>query len=286
MKVAVIGATGMIGLPVTQEFIKAGFAVRIIARDVEKVRKRFPDADVVAGDITDVSSLINGFRGMDAVYLSLATRQDEKETDFHTESQGMANVIQAARETGVRRIGYLSSIIMRYQGMNGYSWWTFDVKLEGDRLLKASGIPYSIFYPSSFMEAMNDRQRSGTSIMVVGKSNVKQWYISARDYGKQVARAFAIAKDGQNQEYVIQGPEAVTPSQAAERFVAAYKKEKLKISVVPTFVVRLGGLFSPQMNYGWHIMEALNNYPEVFEAEKTWADLGKPEITIEKFAQQ
>ncbi|SFC91353.1 SDR family oxidoreductase [Spirosoma endophyticum] len=286
MKIAVIGATGMIGLPVTQEFIKAGFSVRIIARDVEKVRKRFPDAEVIAGDITDVSSLISGLRGMDAVYLSLATRQDEKETDFHTESQGITNVIQAAKETRVRRIGYLSSIVMRYQGMNGYNWWTFEVKQEGVRILKASGIPYSIFYPSSFMEAMNDRQRSGTSIRVVGKSNIRQWYVSARDYGKQVARAFEIAKDGQNQEYVIQGPEAVTPYQAAERFVAAHKKEKLKVASIPSYVMRLGGLFSPPMKYGWYITEALNNYPEVFEAEKTWADLGKPEITLEKFAQQ
>jgi hypothetical protein len=37
------------------------------------------------------------------------------------------------------------------------------------------------------------------------------------------------------------------------------------------------------MNYGYHILEALNNYPEKFEAEKTWQQLGSPKITLEEF---
>ncbi|MVM34041.1 NAD(P)H-binding protein [Spirosoma sp. HMF4905] len=284
MHIAVIGATGMLGQPVAQELIKAGFAVRIIARDVPKTLSLFPDTEVVSGDLRSVAGLKDSLRGIDVVYLNLSIKQNEKRTDFHAEAGGLINLIEAAKFAGVRRISYLSSIIMRYQGMNGFNWWVFDVKQEAVRLIKASGVPYSIFYPSCFMDSINGTQRVGRFILLVGRSAVKPWYVAANDYGKQMVRAFLIAQDGQNQEYVIQGPEAVTQHEVAERFVASYRHGKLQILTTPPFLMQLGRPFSAQADYGWHITEALNNYPETFEAAQTWVDLGKPKTTIELFA--
>ena len=284
MKLAVIGATGMLGRPVTRELIDAGFSVRIIARHVGKARALFPNADVVAGDMHSVESLTEALHGIDTVYLNLSVTQNEKPPAFHTEAQGMLNLLEAARRSGVTRIAYLSSIIMRYQGTSGFRWWVFEVKHEAVRLIKASGIPYSIFYPSCFIDSLNQTQRAGRFILLVGRSDVRPWYISARDYGKQVARAFEIAQPEQHQEYVIQGPEAMTQHEAAHRFVAAYRKEKLSVLTTPPFLMQLGRPFSAQADYGWHITEALNNYPEQFEADRTWAELGKPQMTIEQFA--
>lgn len=284
MNIAVVGATGMLGQPVTHELIRAGLSVRILARDVEKARQCFPLATVVPGDLRDVTSLVTALRGIDIVYLNLSIRQTEKPTDFHTEREGLINVIQACRAVGVRRIAYLSSIVMRYQGVNGFNWWVFSIKHEAVQLLKASGIAYSIFYPSCFMESLNGTQRLGPFVLLVGRSTVKPWYIAAHDYGKQVVQALRRVQDGQNQEYTIQGPEPVTQHEAANRFVAAYRKEKLSLLTTPSFLMKLGRPFSPQANYGWHITEALNQYPEVFEAEQTWVDLGKPQTTIEQFA--
>lgn len=285
MRIAIIGATGMLGQPVAHELIEAGFWVRIIARDVAKTKALFPGAEVVPGDLRNAIRLADALRGIDAVYLSLSIKQDEKQADFHTEREGLTNLIQSAQLAGVRRIGYLSSIIMRYQGMNGFNWWVFDVKQEAVRCLKTSGIPYSIFYPSCFMESLNGTQRMGRFLLLVGRSPVRPMYIAAQDYGKQVVRAFQTAQDGQNQEYIIQGPDAVTQHEAAERFAAAYRKEKLRIVTTPPFLMKLCRPFSAQADYGWHITEALNNYPETFEAKNTWDDLGKPTITLEQFAE-
>ena len=287
--VAIIGATGMLGQPVAQAFIKArpnagGYSVRLIGRDVAKAQAIFPDAEVIAGDMRDTASLTKALSGMDAVYLNLSVKQTEKRTDFHTETDGLKNLLEAARQAGVKRIGYLSSIIMRYQGMNGFQWWVFDVKQQAVKLIQASGIAYSIFYPSCFMDSMRQTQRAGNFILVVGHSGVQPWYIAAEDYAQQVVRAFQIAQDGQNQEYIIQGPEALTQHEAAERFVKAYKKEKLTLLATPSWLMQLGRPFSAQADYGWHITEALNTYPETFEAQQTWADLGKPATTIEQFA--
>ena len=174
---------------------------------------------------------------------------------------------------------------MRYQGTNGFDWWAFRVKHEAVRMIKASAIPYSIFYPSNFMESLNATQRLGRFVVLVGRSGVRPWYISAHDYGKQVARAFSRALD-QNQEYVIQGPEAMTQHEAANRFVAAYTGEKLSVLTTPPLLMRLGRAFYAEADYGWHISEALNKYPEQFEAGQSWAELGKPTTTVEMFAQQ
>ena len=286
MNVAVIGATGMLGQPVTHELINAGFSVRLIARDVAKTHLIFPHTDVVAGDLHSKAGLADVLRGIDLVYLNLSIRQDEKQTAFHTEAEGLANLLDAAKQAGVGRIAYLSSIIMRYQGMNNFRWWVFAVKHEAVRQIKNSGIPYSIFYPSCFMDSLMTTQRVGRFILLVGRSAMRPWYVSAQDYGKQVARALQIAQDGQNQEYVIQGLEAITQHEAAERFIGVYKQEKLRILTTPPLLMQLGRPFSAQADYGWHITEALNNYPETFEAAQTWTELGKPQITIDTFATQ
>lgn len=51
-------------------------------------------------------------------------------------------------------------------------------------------------------------------------------------------------------------------------------------------LMRLGRRFSQQADYGWHIGEALNKYSESFEARQTWADLGRPALTVDAWAAQ
>ncbi|GAA4403782.1 hypothetical protein GCM10023187_20170 [Nibrella viscosa] len=284
--VAVIGATGMLGRPVTNALTNAGFAVRVIARDPASARRLFPQADVVPGDLTDVSSLIPALQEQDAVYLNLSVGQTERPADFHTETDGIRNLLQAARQTSLKRIGYLSSLVMNYQGMNGFYWWVFGVKQEAVRLLTASGIPHSIFYSSTFMESLLYTQRQRNWIMLAGTSPVQLHYIAGQDYGRQVARAFQIAVDGQNQAYVIQGPEPLTQTEAARQLARHYTKAKLSVITTPHWILKMAGQLAPLINYGAHITEALNMYPETFGAEQTWQDLGKPSLTIKAFAEQ
>lgn len=285
MRIGIIGATGMLGKPVTQALVQAGLPVRIIARNVPDTQTLFPKSEVVFGDLQQPDSLVAALAGCTVTYLNLSVKQTEKPTDFHTETDGLRHLLSAAKTAGVTRIAYLSSIVMRYQGMNGFDWWVFRLKQEAVALIKASGLAYSIFYPSNFMETMLTTQRLGPLVLVVGTSPVKPWFIAAHDYGRQVARALQRAQAGEPQEYVIQGPEPVTQLEAARRLASAYKKANLQVvAIVPT-LLRLGRLFSPQADYGWHIGEALNRYPETFEAQRTWEELGKPTTTVELFAE-
>lgn len=285
-KIAFVGASGLIGRPVADELLVAGFAVRIIARDVVRVKRVFPKADVVFGDLQQPESLPNALAGCDMVYLNLSVKQTEKPADFHTETDGLRHLLAAAKTAGVTRVAYLSSIVMRYQGMNRFDWWAFRIKHEAVDLIKKSGLDYSIFYPSNFMETMLATQAVGPLVLVLGQSEERPWFVAAHDYGRQVARALQLAQPGAAQEYVIQGPEAVDQLSAARRLVAHLPGSKRWVVTMPMAFLALGRHFSQQADYGYHIGDALNCYPERFEAERTWADLGKPETTIEDFAKE
>ena len=109
------------------------------------------------------------------------------------------------------------------------------------------------------------------------------WFIAARDYGIQVAWAFKKAAD-ENQEFAIQGPEPYTFEEATKVFVDNYKKARLKITKTPLMPLKLMGMINQKMNYAANIIEALNKYPEKFESENAWNELGKPSITLAQYA--
>lgn len=281
MKILSIGASGMLGAPVTLELMRAGFELTLLGRNPEKLNTLFSGVEVVRGDIFDPSSLLGGMEGKDAVYINLSTDQSAGSNGPQPEREGINNIIEAALKSGIKRIGYISSLIKNYQGLNGFSWWAFDIKNQAVEKIKTSGIPYSIFYPSTFMETLDKQMMVGNRIMLAGKSEAPMWFISAREFGEQVAWAFKKAGD-EKQEYPVQGPEPLTFDQAVDRFIAA-SKTKPKRSSIPLNMLKFMGNFSSRMNYSAKICEALNKYPEKFESEKTWHDLGKPTKTIEDY---
>ena len=284
-RIAVIGATGMLGQPVTHELITAGFDVTVVSRSPETARDLFPAATVVAGDVFDASSIERALDGQDAVYLNLSVDPSERPDDPHTETDGLRTVIAAARAQNLQRIAYLSSLVKDYQGQDGFHWWVFEVKHEAVRLLKASGLPTTIFYPSNFMENFLHDFMQGRRLVLIGTSQHPMYFIAGRDYGRQVARSFEVL-DEQNREYAVQGPEAYRTEDAAELFAKHYTAADLRITHVPLGIVKFIGWFSRQADYGTRIIEAINHYPETFQSQATWDELGTPTTTIADFARQ
>jgi len=280
-KILFIGATGMLGKPVGLELFRAGFEITLLARDVEKMQKLFPRATIVEGDVFDIASLEAGMAGQEIVYLNLSVAQSSKKNEPQPEREGINNIIEAAKKTGVKRIVYLSSLIKNYQGMNGFKWWAFEIKQAAVEAIKNSRLNYSIFYPSTFMECLDKQMLQGKRIMLAGRSEAPMWFIAAKDYGVQVAWALKKAGDA-NQEYAVQGLEPFTSDEAAKVFIQNVKSD-IKIMRAPLTPLKYLGIFNQRMNYAYHICEALNKYPEKFESENTWNDLGKPSTTLAEY---
>lgn len=283
-KILVIGSTGLLGKPVTKALIDAGFDVTLLVRDKNLAEKLFPKVAIIKGDLRNRNDIETAIQNQDAIFLSLSVKQIEKENEFHTEAEGLDLVIDVAKRLKIRRIAYLASLVHLYQGMNSFDWWVFRIKQEAVRKIKNSGIAYTIFYPSAFMESIFYQSKQGSMIALGGKSEYPMYYVAAEDYARQVTKSFEILEDTESRDFVIQGLDAFTQKAAAKTFIQHYKKEKLRTIWAPMSVMKLMGIFSQKFDYGYHIVEALNKYPEKFEAQSTWNSLGKPQITLTDFA--
>lgn len=283
MRILFIGASGMLGKPVARELIHAGFDLTLLARNPAKLQALFPGCRTIQADIMDPVSLRNAMEGMDAVYCNLSILPASTEKTPQPEREGIDNILAAAKVTGVKRVAYISSLVHRYEGMNGFHWWAFRIKNRAVQQIRESGLPYTIFYPSTFMETYPYQVIKGNRIAMLGKSVAPMWFIAAKDYGKQVAESFRILTH-ENREYSIQGPESYTFGEANLVFTRNYKKAKLGSLKAPMGLMKFLGTFSPTFNYTWHICEALNKYPEQFESGQTWKELGTPVITLADFA--
>jgi len=238
---------------------------------------------IIAGDVFNKESLLKALDGQDAVYMNLSVAQKSKEKDLQPEREGIDNILAAGKETGIRRIANISSLVHLYQGMNGFDWWAFRIKHDAVEKIKKSGIPYSIFYPSTFMETFPYQIMRGKKIAMMGKSQFPMWFIAAEDYARQVAKSFEILTT-ENREYNVQGLEAFDFNQASGVFIKNYQKAKLSVQRLPSGLVKFIGKFSQPLNYVWNICEALNKYPEEFKSQPTWDELGKPSIRLADFA--
>lgn len=279
-KVLVIGATGMIGKPVTKFLLDSPFDITLMARNLKKAKVIFPTANIVHGDVFDPLSMLPLFEGKDIVYISLGPARNAKRSHRIAEDEGMENIIAVAQKAGVKRLVLLSSLVQNYNNTNGFHWWIFDIKQSAVDKVKKSGIPHTIFYASTFMESFDGLMMRGNFILLAGKSNAPMYFIAAKDYARQLVQSFSIPG---NKEYTVQGTEAYNWNDAAKIVIENAGKRKLKVLRAPLGMMKFFGNFSATANYGCKIVEALNNYPEKFESEETWETLGKPQTTLAEY---
>jgi uncharacterized protein YbjT (DUF2867 family) len=148
--------------------------------------------------------------------------------------------------------------------------------------IEDAGLPYTIFSPSNFMETLPHRHMMGRTFVMTGWSHNRNWWITGADFGRQVARSFAIP-EAENREYVVQGPEPMTYNEAARRFARAAPIKVARLTL-PLLFIQVAGIASPPMRFSGRIMRTVLRYPETFKAADTWRELGRPSTTIEEFA--
>jgi uncharacterized protein YbjT (DUF2867 family) len=280
IRIAFVGATGMLGKPVAGALQNGGHAVRVVSRDIERARAALGGQfEYATAGVADVTELARAFEGVDAVYINLSTSPRERESSFHAELDGIRNIVLAAKRSGVTRVLYLSSLMQRFDGS---SWWVLRVKREAVGLIKDSGLVYTLFYPSNFMENLFYRNKQGSRINLAGTFRHRNYWIAATDYAAQVVASLRLTVA--NREYVVQGPAALTYPEAAEMFARHFTAESLKVSRAPLGVLKVVGLFSRELGYVARILDTIGRQPESFEAEATWHDLGTPQTSIADYA--
>lgn len=118
MKVALTGATGFIGTRVVRILRERGHEVTCVVRSPDKAAGLAKlGATLVRGDILDRPSLVKGFAGAEGVLHVAASYElgivgKKAEEALAKNLEGTRNALEAARDSGAKKIVYTSSIVV------------------------------------------------------------------------------------------------------------------------------------------------------------------------------
>jgi dihydroflavonol-4-reductase len=114
MRALVTGATGFVGAAVARALLQEGWEVRALARKGSDRRNLRPIAvQVVEGDLADNDSLSRALAGCEALFHVAADYRlgaFDPQQLYKTNVEGTRNILNAARDAGVRRVVYTSSV--------------------------------------------------------------------------------------------------------------------------------------------------------------------------------
>jgi dihydroflavonol-4-reductase len=114
MKVFLTGATGFVGSHVARVYAEAGAQLRLLTRSSSNVAAlEGLDADVVVGDLRDAASLRSAIEGCEAVVHVAADYRlwvRDPKAMYAANVDGTRELLRLAREAGVRRVVYTSSV--------------------------------------------------------------------------------------------------------------------------------------------------------------------------------
>jgi uncharacterized protein YbjT (DUF2867 family) len=159
MTVLVVGATGGIGRLVVEEAIRQGHAVRALVRNQRKARLLPREAQVVIGDLTRPETLPAAVAGVDAVVFTHGSEGAGKAGAESVDYGGVRNVLNALGPRHAR-IALMTSIgVTNRASTYNRSTEAHDWKRRSERLVRASGLPYTIVRPGWFDYNRADEHR-------------------------------------------------------------------------------------------------------------------------------
>jgi len=159
LTVLAVGATGSIGRHVVTEAAAAGHRVRALLRSHDRAALLPAGTVVVIGDVTRPETLTAALEGVDAVVITLGTDGQGKVGARTVDYEGVRNVLAAIGDARVR-IALMTAIgVTDRTGRYNQTTEAHDWKRRSERLVRASGHPYTIVRPGWFDYNSPDQQR-------------------------------------------------------------------------------------------------------------------------------
>jgi dihydroflavonol-4-reductase len=114
MRALVSGATGFVGAAVARALLREGWTVRVLVREgADRSNLKELALEIAVGDLTDQASLTRAMQGCGALFhvaadYRLGARDPSRL--YLTNVEGTRNILQAARQAGVEKTVYTSSV--------------------------------------------------------------------------------------------------------------------------------------------------------------------------------
>ncbi len=207
--ILIVGATGVVGSNLAYLLKETDETVRLMTRD----RNRLPPAirderyRIAEADFEKPETIDAAMEDVDSVFL--ATPGDSQLVEYHRA------VVEAAKNAKVRQIVKLSIFGADSQAIFSTGRWHF----EAERIVEASGIPFTHLRPHSFMQNFFSYrefiQREGAFLAPMGEGRIP--LIDARDVAA-VAAVALLTRGHEGMIYELTGPRAISYEEAAHIF--------------------------------------------------------------------
>ena len=247
---------GNIGDHVAETLAKKGYRVRVLVRSMK------PDPhwsqlgiEQVAGDLANVKSLAKAFEGVDR-FFSL-TPFVENFVRFGE------NTIAAAEKAGVSYIVRSSFMGASDTGITMGRWHR-----QVEKAVEASGVPYTILQPNTFMQSylMHAQSIRESNVFYLPQGDGKVSLVDVRDIAA-VATACLTEPGHAGKAYVITGSEALSNPEIARRMSTALRR---RITYCDLSAGKAEESMTAARFPGWMIRSLL----ELFE----WCKTGQAEV--------
>ena len=236
-RVLVVGATGLLGRVIVRKLVASGRPVRALARNRETLARLAPGAELAAVDFRDVPKLTEACRGVDQIVATANNNMGKGDTSpSRVDLAGYQNLCAAARNTGVRRLIYVS-----YRGVaQDAAVDIFRIKWYIEDAIRRSGVPHVMVRPTAFMDIWIDEilakgiREKGTAT-IFGDGNRVSNYVAIEDVAECIVKLLG-RPEIVNEAIEIGGPSDVSLNQLAalleRRFTSAGKRRHIPVAAM------------------------------------------------------
>lgn len=268
--ILVVGATGYLGSMIVRQLLASGRSVRMLVREGSAYQGLAAEgATPVFGDLKEKGTLERACAGVETVITTAnAVVRGEPDTIASVDDQGNRDLIDAAKEAGVKQFIFVSVLGADPGNPNPL----FAAKGRAEAHLKASGMAYTILQGEVFMDiwvplVVGSAVREGRPVMLIGEGSRRHTLVATRDVA-----AFAVNAVGhpaaQRQTFPVAGPEPL----AWRDVIAAFERRLGR--AIPVQSVAPGTAVPGVAPFVLGLMTALETYDSVVPMAELAAAFG------------